>query len=315
MKESTNKNDEETIEIPIGKFFKLSKLRENPWIITTIVFALAFILILVFKPGGITGDVVNEEVVGNNIISFINSQGRGEASLVSVDRDGSLYNVVVKYNGEDIPIYATLDGNYLISDLIPLSNSVTGNSGDSSGRDNTQKVENIEIDNAPSIGEINAKVVIVEFSDYECPFCGRFYTETLPQIKKSYIDTGKVRLVYKDLPLSFHPNAQKAAEAARCVGAQKNELYFKMHDKLFENQQSLSEENYKKWAREIGANGAKFDSCLSSGEFADEVKADLEYGERLGVSGTPAFFINGISVSGAQPYNVFEQIIEAELNK
>lgn len=179
----------------------------------------------------------------------------------------------------------------------------------------TSKVE-VNIEGAPFKGENDAPVVMVEYSDYECPFCGRFYSQTLPQIQKEYIDTGKVKLVYKDFPLSFHPNAQKAAESAECARDQKkDDGYWNMHDKIFENQQSINVENYKKWAREIGLNGAQFDSCLDSDKFASAVQKDFNEGTEDGVQGTPAFFINGKLISGAQPFSAFKQAIDAELAK
>ncbi len=164
-------------------------------------------------------------------------------------------------------------------------------------------------------GKKNAPVTIIEFSDYECPFCGRHFEQTYPLLISNYVDTGQVKLVFKDFPLtSIHPNAQKAAEAARCVREQKgDDGYFKMHDKLFQNQQSLSIENYKSWAREIGAIGAQFDTCLDSGKFASAVQRDQQIGSGAGVQGTPAFFVNGVSINGAQPYEAFRSAIEAEL--
>ena len=168
---------------------------------------------------------------------------------------------------------------------------------------------------APVKGDAKAKVTIIEYSDYECPFCGRFYSQTLPQIDEQYIKTGKVNLVFKDFPLSFHQNAQKAAEAAHCVREQAgDEGYFAMHDLIFENQQSINVENYKKWARTInGVDGAGFDSCLDSGKTAGIVRENFQEGGRVGVQGTPAFFIGGKLISGAQPFQVFQQAIEAEL--
>ena len=160
-------------------------------------------------------------------------------------------------------------------------------------------------------GDADAPVTIVEFSDYECPFCGKFYTQTYPQLVQKYIDTGKVKLVFRDFPLSFHPNAQKAAEAAECAGEQGK--YYEMHDKIFDNQQALSVTGYKQWASEIGLDTAKFNSCLDSGQMASEVQKDFQDGQAAGVRGTPAFLVNGKLISGAQPFQVFEQVIEAEL--
>ena len=131
---------------------------------------------------------------------------------------------------------------------------------------------------------------------------------------KEYIEPGKAKIVFKDFPLSNHPEAQKAAEAARCVRDQaQDEGYFRMHDKLFENQHILSISNYKQWARELGINGDQFDSCLDSGKFAAIVQGDFQYGQEVGVKGTPSFFVNGRLLSGAQPYPAFRQAIEAEL--
>ncbi len=175
----------------------------------------------------------------------------------------------------------------------------------------------VSLDDDAVMGDPNAPVTIVEFSDYECPFCGRFYTETLPLLKQQYVDTGKAKIVFRDFPLSFHPNAQKAAEAAECVGDQGgDEAYFEMHDLIFENQQSLSVSSLKQWARTVaGINGAEFDSCLDSGKFASEVQADFNEGAQYGVSGTPSFYINGVEIVGAQPFQVFRQAIEQELSK
>lgn len=171
----------------------------------------------------------------------------------------------------------------------------------------------VSIDDDAVLGDKNAPVTIIEFSDFECPFCARFYQQTLPLIKENYIKTGKVKLVYRDFPLSFHPNAQKAAEAAECAGEQGN--YYEMHDLLFEKGVSGGVASFKQYAKDLGLDTTKFNECLDSGKFASEVQKDFQDGQNYGVSGTPTFFINGIKVVGAQPYNVFEQIIEQELKR
>lgn len=162
-------------------------------------------------------------------------------------------------------------------------------------------------------GNPNAPVTMVEFSDYQCPFCGRYYAQTRPQIMKEYVDTGKVKLVFRDFPLSFHPNAQKASEAAECAGEQGK--YWEMHDKLYDNQKDLGIVNYKKWARELGLDGTKFDTCLDTGAMVNEIKKDMADGQAAGVKGTPGFFINGRELRGAQPYSAFKAIIDEELAK
>lgn len=175
----------------------------------------------------------------------------------------------------------------------------------------------VSADDDPFKGDKNAPVTIIEFSDYECPFCARFYSNTLPQIVSEYIDTGKVRFVYRDFPLSFHRNARPAAMAAECVGDQGgDEMYFKFHDKIFENQTAgLSTENLTAWATEVGANTSEFTSCLESEKFGEEVDKDFADGQAAGISGTPGFFINGRKISGAQPFSVFKAIIDEELAK
>jgi protein-disulfide isomerase len=192
--------------------------------------------------------------------------------------------------------------------------SVTGNAvaGDSVPSPEPSKVQ-VSIDDDAILGNKDAEVTMVEFSDYECPYCGRHFSQTYPQIKKEYVDTGKVRIVFRDFPLSFHPNAQKAAEAAECAGEQGK--YYEMHDKLFTNQKALDVNSLKAYAQQIGLNIGKFNSCLDSGQMAGEIRKDMTDGQSYGVQGTPGFFVNGAFISGAQPYEVFKQAIDAELAK
>lgn len=167
-------------------------------------------------------------------------------------------------------------------------------------------------DDDPILGDPNAPVTMVEFADFQCPFCGRMFSETLPQIKEKYVKTGKVKFVYRDFPLSsIHPFAQKAAEAGECADEQ--EKFWPLHDIIYTRQQQLSNENLKKWAGEIGLNTAQFNNCLDSGKYADEVLKDLADGQAAGVTGTPATFVNGRLVSGALPFAQFEAIIEEAL--
>lgn len=159
-------------------------------------------------------------------------------------------------------------------------------------------------------GSFNAPITLVEFSDFECPFCGRI-VPTMNKILEDY--KGKVRLVYKHFPLGFHPNAQKAAEASECASEQGK--FWEYHDKLFENQPSgFSVDNFKQWAGDLSLNAVQFNSCLDSGKYAQKVQKDFQEGQQKGVNGTPATFINGQLISGAQPYNNFKQIIDNLLN-
>jgi protein-disulfide isomerase len=169
------------------------------------------------------------------------------------------------------------------------------------------------IDDDDVKGDPNAPVTIVEWSDFECPFCGRFYSDTLGQIQSEYIDTGKVKLVYRDFPLSFHANAQKSAEAAECAGEQ--DKFWEMHDLLFERGVTGGVTAFKQFAAELGLDTGDFNTCLDTGAMAAETAKDMADGGQAGVRGTPGFVINGQLVSGAQPFSNFKQIIDAELAK
>lgn len=173
-------------------------------------------------------------------------------------------------------------------------------------------IQNFEITKDDHVrGNFNASITLIEFSDFECPFCVRHYP-TLNKILNDY--KGKIRLVYKHFPLRFHPNAQKAAEASECADEQGK--FWEYHDKLFENFQiGYSIENFKKWAKELGLNVNQFNDCLDSGKYAKKVQADSQEGLEKGVNGTPATFVNGQLISGAQPYELFKQIIDELLNQ
>jgi protein-disulfide isomerase len=167
------------------------------------------------------------------------------------------------------------------------------------------------IDDDAVKGDPNAPVTIVEWSDFECPFCTRFYTQTLGQIESEYIETGKVKFVYRDFPLGFHPNAQKAGEAAECAGEQGK--YWEMHDKLFDDGVEGGVASFKQYASDLGLNTADFNNCLDSGAQAQEVKDDMAAGSAAGIRGTPGFVINGEIISGAQPFSVFKAAIDKAL--
>ena len=160
----------------------------------------------------------------------------------------------------------------------------------------------------PAKGPKDAKVTIVEFSDFECPYCVKA-EDVVKQVIAKYGD--KVRVVYRDFPLPFHKNAQKAAEAAHCAADQGK--YWEMHEKLFANAKALEVPALKGYAKELGLDGGKFEKCLDSGDKAKLVSDGKKAGEEVGVTGTPAFFVNGVMISGAQPLEAFSSLIDAEL--
>jgi len=157
-------------------------------------------------------------------------------------------------------------------------------------------------------GGAKAPVTIVEFSDYQCPFCKRG-EDSVQKVVETYGD--KVRIVFRDYPLPFHPQARPAAEAANCAHDQGK--FWEYNKKLFANQGSLSETNYKAWAKELGLDTAKFDECLAKKTHSAKIDKDIADGAAAGVNGTPAFFINGRSLSGAQPFEKFKEVIDNEL--
>lgn len=179
----------------------------------------------------------------------------------------------------------------------------------------------VPLEASPAKGDPDAPVVVVEYSDYQCPFCWRHFQETMPQLQ-TYIDAGQVRYVFKDYPIRrIHPEAQKAHEAARCAREQGgDEAYWQMHDLIFASQDEWaanpkSVDALKRLAGEADLDTAAFDACLDEGRYEAVVSADLAEGEGLGISGTPTFFINGQRLVGAQPFSVFQQAIEEALGQ
>jgi protein-disulfide isomerase len=167
----------------------------------------------------------------------------------------------------------------------------------------------LSIAGEPFKGSEKARVTIVKFEDFQCPFCKQVQP-TFNDLLSRY--NGKVRLVHKDLPLeSLHPQARQAAEAARCAYEQGK--FWEYHDKLYANSPKGSTDNLKSYAKEVGLNVDSFDRCLASGQYKAVVQTDLNEGAQLGLTGTPTFFINGREISGNQPLEAFEAIIDEEL--
>ncbi len=163
---------------------------------------------------------------------------------------------------------------------------------------------------APAMGPAGAPVTIVEFSDFQCPFCSRA-KGTIDQVVSRYGD--KVRVIFRDFPLPMHAQAPKAHEAGRCANEQGK--FWPMHDKMFADQAALAVDGLKKSAADLGLDTAKFNECLDSGRHTAGVKADMDAGSAVGVTGTPAFFVNGRMISGAQPLEAFTKVIDDELQR
>lgn len=167
----------------------------------------------------------------------------------------------------------------------------------------------IPTDGYPSLGPDDAEIVIVEFSDFQCPFCRKFHDETYQSLLDAY--PGQIRFVYRNLPLtSIHPNAMPAAVASLCANDQ--DAYWDYHEKLFSSE-TLDEATYIQYAADLDLNVDTFTACLSDGSHDAFIQEDMQFALDLGVQSTPTFFVNGLAIVGAQPLTNFQQIIDKEL--
>jgi protein-disulfide isomerase len=256
---------------------------------------------------------------------FLIPQGL-EGELGSIEPYGEMYLINFTFGGPGMPqqetlAYVTGEGMLFLTNpqYCPIIDTTklpepTEAPAPTEAPEQTRVV--VSIDDDYCLGQEDAPVTIVEFSDYQCPYCQRFWAQTLPQIKSEYIDTGKVKFIYRDFPLGFHPNAQKAAEAAECAGDQ--EKYWDMHNKIFGQLNEWSGSGdaatiFKGYASDLELDSDAFADCLDSGKYTEEVQKDLAAGSAAGVSSTPAFFVNGVFVTGAQPFAYFKEIIDAEI--
>jgi protein-disulfide isomerase len=177
----------------------------------------------------------------------------------------------------------------------------------------------VNIKGEPCTGDKDADILIVEFTDYQCPFCERAYSQTYPEIKK-LVDSGDVRFCVKDYPLPFHTEADEASIAANCAAEQDANKYWDMHDKLFETQGSWSGNAdatsvFTGYAKELGLDESKFTTCMGNAAKRKEVDDDIAEGSAVGVTGTPSFTINDKLLVGAQPWAAFKTVIDAEKSK
>ena len=241
----------------------------------------------------------------------------------------SIANRILKINIVYLLGFLLIVASFLIGVLITKVSYLEGGSGNttsnnSAGLGDIQQPSgpvDVSQGHLPILGKSNAKVKIIEFSDFQCPFCKSLFDDSLAQIKKDYVDSGKASFAYRHYPLTtIHANAQKAAEASECANEQNK--FWEYHDELFINQaewESLestqAQAKFVEYAGTLGLDTANFDECLTSAKFEDAVNKDTADGTKAGVSGTPATFINGIIVEGAVPYANFKAEIEKALAK
>lgn len=163
------------------------------------------------------------------------------------------------------------------------------------------------------LGNPAARITVIEYGDFQCPVCGAFFAQTYPTIKADFIDTGKVRWVFRQFPLrQYHPRAEAAARASECAAQQGK--FFEYGDLLFANQLALSDDDLRAYAAQAGLDLAQFDACLASGETAAAVQEDVDSGLALGVSATPTFFINGTRVAGFRTATQFAALLDPALS-
>ena len=229
-------------------------------------------------------------------------------------------------------IAAFLGGYVFASEFTPPQPIIIQNAEDVVGPVRTQSpqpqtgstTQFVSLDDDPMKGNPQAGITIVEFSDFQCPFCARFHTMTLPLIEQNYVATGKVNFVYRDFPIQgIHPNAVPAALASECADDQGK--FWEFHDLLFVNQKNwegleipVAMNAFKQYAVSIDLNMEEFNDCFDSGKYLAEVNADLEDGKKYGVTGTPGFFVGNekigfVKIIGAQPYSTFQDVLDKML--
>ena len=180
---------------------------------------------------------------------------------------------------------------------------------DAAGTDQQVRRVDVSTDDDPSIGPEDAPITIIEFSDYQCPYCRSWYQQVYEQLLANY--PNQIRFVYRDLPLPMHPEALPAAEAANCAGEQG--AYWKYHDALFSMEYGLGREAYEKYATDLGLDLKAFTACLDSNRYQDEVQADASDAASVGINSTPTFVVNGRVLVGALPFANFQAVIDEEL--
>src|SRR3989338_2700143 len=262
-------------------------------------------------PGKMTEQ--SQEQASERAVAFLNENllaGFATASLESATEENDLYKLELVISSEtsekkNATLYVTKDGELLFPSAIDIS--------DFQSEETITEEADIPSREASGdliVGNPNATLSIVEYSDFECPYCGQVYW-TMKLILDAYPED--VKLVYKTFPIPSHENGQKAAEAAKCANLQGK--FNEYHDTLFENQDSLKEKNLKQYAEDLGLDTEAFDECLDSDAMAEEVAADQQEGIALGVSSTPTFFIGEQRISGNEKFSTFQKVIEEELAK
>jgi len=274
-----------------------------------IIFLFTIIAILMFPLGNSVSPNQAMNIAENEVSKMIGDD-TVIVEAIGYELHHEMYQIYLNLTqgtlNQQTDIHVSRDGTALIlGEIQHVENAI-----DSSRQTSRSDIKLGE--NELSVGSIDAPVTLVEWSDFECPFCKRFYETTIKQIKTNYIDTGKVRYVYKHFPLSFHPAAEISAQAVECANEQG--VWYEYHSAIFENQEgTFGKEELIAWSSGIVPDTTAFRTCLDSNKYLTKINEDMSYGQSVGVQGTPASFVNGIKVEGAQPYNVVAALIESEL--
>ncbi len=274
-----------------------------------IIFLFTVIAILMFPLG--TSVSPNQAMnIAENEVSKMIGDDTVIIEAIGYELHHEMYQIYLNLTqgtlNQQTDIHVSRDGTALIlGDIQHISESI-------SSKPKPTRSEITLSENELSLGSIDAPVTLVEWSDFQCPFCKRFYETTIKEIKTNYIDTGKVRYVYKHFPLSFHAAAEISAQAVECANEQG--VWYDYHAAIFENQEGdYGKEELISWSKGIVPDQNAFKVCLNSNKYSEKISDDMSYGQSLGVQGTPGSFVNGIKVEGAQPYNVVAALIESEL--
>jgi protein-disulfide isomerase len=325
MAENKETEKKDTIEIPIGKY--INYMKRNTWMLVSAVLLIVLILVLIFKGGA--GNAVSGTTAGNNLISFIKSQGQ-DAQLVSVVKGDSFYSVTFGINGSTQTVPVTFDGKYALPSVVPLtSTSTTNNQQQQSAA--TLKISDLNLSNYLSIGNKSAKVTVVEFSDFSCPYCeaasgdnvnmvaamkqnDATWEPIVNNLMKDYVNTGKVRFVY--IYSMGHTGGHSASSVGWCLNDQSSDKFWKYYPLVFASA-SADTENItlmEGLAKSVGADMTKLQSCLDSNKYANRFASEQNIAQQAGTQGTPAFFVNDEYVAhGAESYVQFKQAVDAAL--
>ena len=289
---------------------KIKKMLKDPWKISSLILGVVIVILLIVAfGGGSVGKIISENEASDTLVEYLNGLTGGGVEFISSEDLGDLYQVNVRYQGSELPVFITKDGEYFVQAAIPLDENIQNEPQNEPRETNNQRpseadISNINYDDSYSKGNDDAKVIILEYSSFSCSFCNRVRS-TLDRILSEY--PNDVKIVYKHFDRGGTDS--QTAQASECAGEQ--EKFWEMHDMIFDKG---SNGDLSKYAEEIGINVELFNQCLDSGKYESKVALDTEEAKSFGMTGTPSFLINDKILVGAQPFESFKQVIDQELD-